>query len=355
MRTVSNFKALGTLPANQQMKALAEAVNFELGLVNDYIDICGGRVKHAPGVQVFDAAPAANQMPSLEVIKGYLSRKYTTASDTPTLSDTGARVQSFFHTNMPEVDLAWTNLFTPVDLRGSTQDHFDIIGTNAGLSFQQLAPGEVIKIRRNITEDVTTVSMVEYGEGLGILDKWMQFQQFWNVEQAVAEFRSQAWDKMAEIHYGLLTALSAGVNVAFTTDDTVTFNAAAAALLRGVRESGYGAGQNASLQIYCAPEHKGRILKMLEATQGSLFVASQANAQPIAYNISAVIATTHIPANSTGYYLALPGRKIQRGTWKDLTLESKRDIYAGAQDWVGRMQFNAAIGDTAQVRRVLFA
>jgi hypothetical protein len=356
MRTVTNFKALGSVAGDQQLKMLAQAVSFELGLVNAFLDVQGGAAKNARGLHLLGAhmPSAANDPVSLEAVKGYLAQKYTTAADTPTLSDTGARVQSFFHTNMPELDLAWTNLFQLVDLRGSTQDHFDIIGTNAGLSFSQLAPGQPIKVRRDITEAVTTVGVVEYGEGLGILDRWLQFQQFWNVEQAVAEFRAKAWDKMAEIHYGLFTALSSAVNVVFDTDDTKTFNNAAGALFRAVRSSGYAVGQNAGLWIVTSPEQKGRVLKMLEATQGSLLVANQANAQPIAYNVAGVIASTYVAANASGYYLVLPGRKMQRGNWKDLTLESTRDIYAGAQDWVGRMQFNAAIGDTAQVRRVLF-
>ena len=68
-----------------------------------------------------------------------------------------------------------------------------------------------------------------------------------------------------------------------------------------------------------------------------------------------MISTTYVPSNDTGYYLVLPGRKIKRGVWKDPTLESKRDIAVSAQDWVGVEQYNAAIGNSDQVRRVKFA
>jgi hypothetical protein len=355
MRTVSNLKALATLPADQKLKHLAQAVNFELGLVNNYIDVCGGAVKHGRNVSLIGGEKAANADAFAHQVKTFLGQKYTTNSDTPTMSDLAGRVVSFFHTNMPEIDLAWTNLFQLVDMRGIPQDHFDIIGTNAGVTFTQRAPGERIEVRRNITEAVTLVKYVTYGAGLGILDEWLQFQKFWNVEQAVAEFRAQAWDKMAAIHYGLLTAQSTGIDVAFDTNDSKTFNNAAGALFRAVRNSGYAAGANAPLWIVTSPEQKGRVLAMLESTQGSLYLASQNGAQPIAYNVAGVIASTYVAANDTGYYLVLPGRKMQRGNWKDLTLESDRDIYTRAQDWVGHMQFNAAIGDTAQVRRVKFA
>jgi hypothetical protein len=70
--------------------------------------------------------------------------------------------------------------------------------------------------------------------------------------------------------------------------------------------------------------------------------------------VSQVVASTYIPANVGGYYLILPGRKMKRGDWKDLTVESERNIYVRANDYVGTFQTNAAIGDTDQVARVLF-
>lgn len=355
MNAFSNFKGLAKLTGEAQIKALAEAVNFELGLVNDFISVQGGKSVAGAGVHLFGADAARKGALTVEGVKAFLGQKYTTPSDTPTLSSTAARITSYFHSNMPEIDLGWTNLFTYIDLRGAVQTSFDILDTNAGITFEQKAPGEEVKVRRNITESKTQVPYVTYADGIGILDDWLRFQQFWNVEQAVVEFRAKAWDKQAEIHYGLLTAQGAGIDVAFDTDDTKTFNKAAAAIFRAVRASGYGVGTNAGLWIVTSPEQKGRILKMLEATQGSLIVGYNQNAQPISYNVAGVISTTYVTAADTGYYLVLPGRKAQRANWMDLSIESSRDIYKRAMDWVGTMQFNAAIGDTAQVRRVKFA
>ncbi len=353
MNAFSNFGQLSTLSGDAQMKALAQAVNMELGLVNDYIAVQGGK---SAGVGVL--LPSGKQRESnvtVDSVKAYLGRKYVTPSDTPELAAGAARVQSYFHTNMPEIDLGWTNLFTYIDMRNSVQSSFDILDTSAGVSFEQKAPGEEVKIRRGISEAKTTVPYVTYADGIGILDDWLRFQNYWSIEQAVTEFRAKAWDKQAEIHYGLLTAQSTAIDVAFDTDDTKTFNKAAGALFRAVRSSGYAVGQNAGLWIVTSPEQVGRVLKMLEATKGSLVVGYNANAQPIAYNVAGIISTTYVSAADTGYYLVLPGRKMQRANWMDLSIESNRDIYKRAQDWVGTMQFNAAIGDTAQVRRVKFA
>lgn len=354
--TVSNFAKLASLAGSELYKALAQAVNFELSLPQLYLDQLKGAAV-LQGNSVALSGPGSTDAPGLKAagIRSALSQKWATPSDNPILSDVSNRVESFFHTNMPELDLQWTNLFDLVDLRSSNQDSFEITDTNAGIAFQQIQPGAKIKVRKEIAEAQTTVPVLTYGDGIGLLDDWLRFQKWWRVEEVVSEFRAKWFDTVASAHYSLLTSQGAGINQAFATDDTQTFNNAAAAILRAVRDKGYGAGPQAQFWIVCAPEHVGRILKMLEATQGSQIVAFNANSQPIAYRVAGVIATTYVPANSTGYYLVLPGRKIKRGLWKDLSIESGRDIYARATDWVGHGQFNAIVGDSAQVRRVLFS
>jgi hypothetical protein len=359
MRTVSNYKALASVQGGEQaqLKHLAQAINLDLSLPQLCLDALGpaGSIG-GRGVKSFAAnEPRLSRSDCREAFKGALARKWAVPSDTPFLSDVAQRVESFWHTNMPELDTGWMQFFQLVDLRGTSQDTFDILDTNAGITWEQMKPGTAIKPRREISESRAQVGYLTYSAGLGLLDDWIRFQKFWNVEQAVAEFRATAWDKQAELHYGLFTALGAGVNQAFATNDTTTFNAAGAAILRNVRSKGYAAGQNARFKILCAPEHQGRILTMLEATQGSAIVANQAGVQPLAYAVDAVVASTFVAANSTGYYLVLPGRKLQRGNWLDLQIEGQRDVYARAQDWVGTQQFNAAIGDSDQVRRVLFS
>ena len=174
------------------------------------------------------------------------------------------------------------------------------------------------------------------------------------ISDTVSEFNAKAWDAKASWHYQLLVALPVGVNVPFNVDDTKTLNIAAAGILRKVRAKGYGAGSSAGFKIVCAPEDVGRITKMLTAGAGTLVVAYNPNVQPISVHVSEVIASVYIPANTGGYYLCLPGRKLKRGDWKDLTVESERNIYVRANDYVGTFQTNAAIGDQDQVARVMF-
>ena len=338
-----------------QHKVLSQAINFELAKPQMAWDIC--REDTVRVCKQFSRVPGDKRevVVSVDSIKAYLARKYATTSTNPILNDPSNDIAQYFHTNMPEMDTAWMALFDFVDLRGTSHDHFDIIDTNMGVVFEQISQGGEIKPRRAVSEAKTIVPMVTYGAGIGILDEWIEDQKFWNIDEAVAEFHSNHYDNMARIHYGLFTAQSSGINVAFSTDDTITFNAAAAAMFRGLRTSGKAPAANAGLYIVCAPEKTGRILKMLEATQGSHMVAMGANKEPIAFHVRGVISTTWVSAADTGYYLILPGRKNKRGVKRDLSIEPARNAHQMANDIVASTRFNGAVGDVTQVRRVLYS
>ena len=357
MRTlVSNFANIGAKVTglDAQRKVLADAINFDLKLSRIYTDIAkGNEGALSSGVTVL-GEKASNGI-TFDQVKAYLvGHKYVTEGDTPILDDLAGRVYEVFHSNMPDMDVGYQMIFQDLDLRQSKQSSFELVDTNAGATWTQKKPGEATKVRRAITEASTTVKYLTFASGLGILDDWIRYQQWWTIEDAVAEQRAGGLDKRAEIHYGLLTALGAGVNEAFDTDDTKTLNNAAATILRAVRKKGYGTSQNAGFVIACAPEKVGRITKMLTANSGSLIVAYNANVQPITVRIRAVVSTTHIPAADNNYYLVLPGRKLKSGTWMDQQIERIRDGYKRAEDMVATMQFNAVVGDSDQVRRVAF-
>lgn len=356
MRTFSKFEKLGTIAdQGEQLKALEQAINTDFNLPALFGELGGSpRIATVDGIKVIGGKDGNLVVPSVERVKAHLSTKWAVPGDNPNLVDASNRVVEFFHTNMPDMDLGYQQVFDLVDMRSSNQDSFDILDANQGITFGQVKPGAEVKIRRGVTDSKMSVSVCTFADGVGILDDWLRFQKWWAVSDTVAEFNAKAWDKRASWHYDLFTALSSGVDVAFDTDDTKTLNKAAAKILRAVKAKGYGAGSNAGFVILCAPEDVGRITKMLTATAGSLIVAYQANVQPITVRVQAVIATANLPSNIGGYYLVLPGRKLKSGNWKDLTIESARNIYVSANDYVGKFQANAAIGDTDQVARVKF-
>lgn len=356
MRTSIKYPALAAIAAGTQIHALAGAIDLHLKMPQYLLDMLGGDAAVFAG-KMFgaDGAALTRSAPTQERFKSFLAQKYATSSDNPILTDVSAQFAEFFHSNMPEMDMGWTPLFDFLDLRGSTHDHFDLIDTNAGITYEQLKPGEAIKKRTKITESKTTVGYLTMGAGLGLLDDWLAFQQWWKVDEAVAEFGAKHWDKMAELHYGVFTGQSTAIDVNFATDDATTFNAAVAAILRAVRSSGYAVGQNAGFYIVTSPEKVGRITRMLSAERGSPMVDFGTMKEPIAYTVKGVIASTYVSSSDTGYYLVLPGRKIKRAVWKDLTVEGQRNAAVRAQDLFAHAQYNCVIGDTAQVRRVKFA
>lgn len=353
MHTSINFKAMESMDKATKLKTLAGAIAFEFAkpsmafdMAKQYAATAG--VKELGGMKRADA-------PNIERIKGFLAQKYATPSDNPVLNDTADMMQQFFHDNMPEMDMGYSLVFDFVDMRGTGVEQFEIIDTNAGITFAQREPGEATKIRRNISESETVVKLLEFSDGLGILDRWIDYNKFWRIDEAIAEFRAKYFEKKAASHYALFTALGAGVNTAFSTDDVTTANTAAATIIRACKSKGYSLGTSPSFYALCAPEHVGRLEKMLTAQRGSAIVDQGTVGQPLAARIAGIIGTTEVPANSAGWYLVLPGRKIKRGDWKDLTVESDRDITVSATNMVGVGQYNAAIGDSDQVRRVLFA
>lgn len=357
MRTFCKFDKLGAITDHaQQVKALAQAIDTEFGLPAIYAELGGtSRVADINGVKVVGAAGGKANIPSEARIKAALIQKWAVPGDNPNLVDPLNRVVEMFHSNMPEMDTGYASIFDFVDMRSSQLDRFDILDANQGITFSQVQPGEEVKIRRVVNDSLMSVPVCTFADGVGIQDDWLRFQKWWAIGDTVAEFNAKAWDKKAEWHYNLLTALPAGVNVAFDTDDTKTLNKAAAGILRKCQAKGYGAGQNAGFKIVCAPESVGRITKMLTAAAGTLIVAFNANVQPVTVHVSEVVASVKIPANLNGYYLVLPGRKLKRGDWRDLTVESQRNIYVRTNDYVGSLQTNAAIGDQDQVARVQFS
>ncbi len=348
-----NYQALAGLETQQQLKLLNEAIDFEFKNMALAADMAPDWVLHNTGATIRSHKEAAGA-PDMARIKSFLATKYAVPSDNPQLTDVANQFAQFIH-QLPEVDLGYQLLFDTVDLRNSSHDHFDVVDTKAGLTWSQRKPGTDIKIRKNITESATTVPYVEYADGLGLQDTWLQFNQFWKIEDAVNEFRATAFDKMAEIHYGLLTALGSGVNQAFDTDDVTTANKAMGSMLRALAASGLGVSQNTRAYAVCEVEQVGRLEKMLTAQRGSAIVDQGTVNQPLSVRIAGVIGTTHIPAGHSGWYLVIPGRKLKRGVWMDLTTEQQRNAIASATDIVGRFQQNAVVGSTDQVRRCLFA
>lgn len=282
--------------------------------------------------------------------------KWATPGDNPVLQQVTSSVVQFFQDNVRDMDLGYQVLFDDVPgLLGSNQDHFELVNASMGFTWSQQKPGGIIKPRREITEAKVSVPYLSYVEGFSLLDEWLQFSKYYHVEEAVNEFVSTYYDQKASRHYGLITGQGAGINVAFATDAATTFNKAVAGILRKCQAKGYALGSNPQVDILVSPENVGYVLAFLDATRGSPMIAFGTQKQPIAFSVRNVIVTTKVPTNDANYYVVLPGRKNKRADWKPLTVESKREPAASAEDWYGKGQYNAIVGDADQIARVALA
>jgi len=243
-------------------------------------------------------------------------------------------------------DRGYELIFGEVDLRQSTSPNFEVLDVTGGVTFYQQLPGEEAKLSKLPATAKTAVGFLRFTGGFPILDDWLRFNQYYKIDALTADTVRRWFDKKATIFYGMLTALGAGINQAFATDDSTTINNACAQILGDLAAAGYVVDEGSSFVIACHPTLKARILKALAAS----FLNPNSNTSQIVFNISAVVTTTKLA--NTSYYVCLPGEKAQRGEWEDLnTREPQRNELKLGADHVWTGAYNGVIGETKQFRR----
>ncbi len=249
--------------------------------------------------------------------------------------------------NTAEVDFGYERVFDFVDMRGSTSKTFEILDTTNGITFEQVKEGDVIKLRK-VSTAKAPVGYLKYGGGLGFLDDWFRFNQYYLMDDIVRDVRAKYYNTMAGVHYSLITGLT-GIDQAFATDDVTTINNACAQILKDLEGKGYAPGENPSFKILCGVGLKARIAKALAAA----FYLPNSNNNQIVYNIDEVIASSKIP--DANYWVCVPGIKSKRAVWDDLNSESQRDALRRAEDITWEGKFNAAIADKLLFKKCALA
>lgn len=270
----------------------------------------------------------------------------TGPSDAPGVMNRNQPVTAdVFYTSVldPIASFGFEEVYDFVDMRTAGQTSFDIIDVTNAITFEEVKSGERMKTY-GITTTQSTVNKMIVAAAIGILDDWINYAQFWNLNQAAIEARSKYYDKMADDHYALLAAIGAGHNQAFVASDIGTINAACANILAGCASLGYVLTGNETFVLRANPLLKSRIEMAFALTFNSLSL----NPDQIVWNIERAY-TTKLAA--TSYYVGLPGRKAKRGVWSDLSAETDRDILLRGTDVAYCGEYNAAIGEQRQFRR----
>jgi len=270
--------------------------------------------------------------------------KLTGPDNTPNTGNRQTVVSDTFM-NAPLQDFGYMDLFDFVDMRNVSNDTFEILDATNAITFTQRKKGEDAKIYE-VSDTKATVKYMDFAAGLSFYDAWFQFQQYYKFDDATAQARRKYFDKMANVHYTLFTSLGAGINQAFNGTDSQTIDDSCTQIISDVKDKGYFETENVQFMVLASNNLRRRLSK---AIWPFTINPNDTTAQGPVHNISALITSWHIPAST--YYVILPGNKLKRGIWKDLTVESDRDILKSAEDFVWNGQYNAAIGDSQQVRR----
>lgn len=285
----------------------------------------------------------------VQKVLGIMSQKGMTGpSDAPDIMNRNQPVTAgIFYTALvdPLLDFGFEDLFDFVDMRGAGQTTFDILDVTNSITFAEKITGERMKTY-GVTAAKSTVTKMVVAAAIGILDDWINYAQFWNLNQAATEARSKYYDKQATDHYAVLAAISSNQNQSFVADDITTINNACAKILSDCAGKGYMLTGNESFELRAHIDLKQRIEKAFALTFNS--PRTEATANQLVHTLNRKYTTK---LANTSYYVGLPGRKAKRGIWSDLTAETDRDILLMGTDVAYSGEYNMAIGEEDQFRR----
>jgi hypothetical protein len=272
----------------------------------------------------------------------------TGPSDAPNLMNRNPVTAGVYFTSVvdPLLDFGFEDLYDLVDMRQSMQTQFDILDVTNLITFAEVKTGERMK-KYGIQDAKSTVSKMVVAAAIGILDDWINYAMYWNLNQAAVEAKSKYYDKMATDHYALIA--SGAVAQAFATDDITTINNACASILAGVAGKGFTITGNEPFELRANISLKARIEKAFALNFNT---PGPTSPNQLVYTLSRKYSTK---LSTAEYYVVLPGRKLKRGIWSDLSAETDRDIMMRGTDVAYSGEYNAGVGEVQQIRKCALA
>lgn len=240
------------------------------------------------------------------------------------------------------------------------EDGYDVYTTGNNYQFKKINPGGSI-IYGSSAGEKYKVYVEFYGGGAGIDQRLIYTKNFYQIQKDVLKLRNAAFLKKAQVAYGLLDALGAGINIAWTAAidalasgtagytaqrDIATMNLARKTIIGNTKDTVeyYPAGiMGTPFQIIAPYQLEDRIRSAMTYKgvdqSGKL---SGAWAKPI---------YTTLLAASTSYYVVLPKGKITAANHLALQqfMQFNQSNFSNEiADW---MSFAFDVGDTNQVAR----
>lgn len=293
-----------------------------------------------------------------DVMLAHGVQEYTTKADFPAeVLD----VIEKYHTGVEEIDVGWRQVFDVKDFTATKKNGFKLRDVSSTLTYRKVPAGDKVEVYKMTGSDAE-VTFDRYGGALGWDRTWFDDEEYWLVTDTAIEFRSKFYNDMATVHYGLIEALGAGINLAWqnpspvtlaNTDaqyelsrDINTINAACLAIFTNLKAAGMNVTPNTPLVILAPLALRARLNRALQAAYGQ---ASLRNPTQVEYVVTPIY-TLNLTSN-TVYYVTLPGKKTKSGIRKELEVFSDFDILAYADVSAGWGRYGAGIGEASQFVR----
>lgn len=254
-----------------------------------------------------------------------------------------------FVVDQQQIDLSWQQVFDVRDFTNTNMGGFKLRDVTSGLVFEEIKPGQKVELRA-ISGTEVEVPFRLFGAGLQYDMVWWQDQRWWDIEDETNNFRNKQYEKLAEIHTGLVEALDSTINQAWDTNLVTTLNNACAQLITVAPRLGLPVGNNPTFVLWAPLNKKAPVMDALRANY--LFTDSALN-KPLHYNIVPAF-TTNFSSNSNAY-LALPKGKLKSGNRMGLQIFGQFDILSYSEAVAGYFRVGAACGEKRQVRRIPFS
>lgn len=301
-----------------------------------------GETNKVPAIAIAQAAGVDQELVE-KVLSAAGMKGLTGPSDAVNGMNTGGDVIAgvFRPADDPLLNYGFEELFDLVDMRNSMQTSFDILDVQNMITFEEVKSGQRMK-KYGVTDSKATVEKMIIAAAIGILDDWINYYKYWNLNQAAVEARAKYHSKMAADHYALIVAGSQAQ--AHDTDDITTINNACASILSGCAAKGYNITGNEVFELRANINLKQRVEKAFSLT----FNSPNTDKNQLVHTVNRKY-TTGLAAD--GFYVVLPGRKIKRGVWSDLSAETDRDILMRGTDVAYSGEYNAGVGEVQQLRK----
>jgi hypothetical protein len=301
-----------------------------------------GELGKAPAIAIAESAGVDQELVE-KVLSAAGMKGLTGPSDASNGMNTSGDVIAgvFRPADDPLLNYGFEELFDFVDMRNSMQTSFDILDVQNLITFAEVKSGQRMK-KYGVTDNKATVVKMIIAAAIGIMDDWINYYQYWNLNQAAEEARAKYYSKMAADHYALVTA--AAQAQAFDTDDITTINKACASILSGCAGKGYNITGNEVFELRANINLKQRVEKAFALT----FNSPNSDKNQLVHTVNRKYTTT---VAADGIYVVLPGRKLKRAIWSDLSAETDRDIMMRGTDVAYCGEYNAGVGEVQQVRK----